>query len=131
MEFPSTRADGGIFVVAQTIPIDCFRLIRQLRIGETFQSHRRHVAKPRDWLEEGNFNLQWRNSQRIIFVVISDRKLVLDVVQEMPETASLQEIVDELLLLTTVKERLARAEKGQRGVPHEDVVKMLDQWITE
>ena len=62
---------------------------------------------------------------------MSDRELVLDAVREMPETASLREILDELSLLETIKERLARAEKTQRGVPHEDVVKMLDQWITK
>jgi len=62
---------------------------------------------------------------------MSDRQLVIEAVQQMPENLTIGEIVDELLLLTTVKERLARAEKGQRGVPHEDVVKMLDQWITE
>ena len=48
----------------------------------------------------------------------------------MPESASIVEIMNELALLATVKERLACVEHGQRGVPHEDVVKMLDQWIT-
>ena len=62
---------------------------------------------------------------------MNDRELVLGAVQEMPDTASLREIVDELLLMTTVKERLARAEKGQPGVPHEKVVKLLDKWITK
>ena len=63
--------------------------------------------------------------------VMSDRELVLGTVQEMPETASLREIVDELLLMATVKERLARAEQGQQGVPHEEIVKLLDGWITK
>ena len=65
---------------------------------------------------------------------MSDRELVLGTVQEMPETASLREIVDELLLMATVKERLARAERaeqGQQGVPHEEIVKRLDGWITK
>ena len=60
---------------------------------------------------------------------MSDRELVLDAVQEMPATASLHEIVDELRLLDDVKKRLAKSERGERGVPHEDVVKMLDSWI--
>ena len=60
---------------------------------------------------------------------MSDRELVLDAVQEMPATASLHEIVDELRLLDEVKKRLAKSERGERGVPHEDVVKMLDSWI--
>lgn len=60
---------------------------------------------------------------------MSDRELVLDAVQEMPETASLRQIVDELLLLDEVKRRLAKSEKNMGGTPHEDVVKMLDSWI--
>ena len=62
---------------------------------------------------------------------MSDRELVLDAVQEMPETASLHEIVDELLLLDEVKKRLAKSERGEPGVLHEDVFKMLDSWITK
>jgi predicted transcriptional regulator len=61
---------------------------------------------------------------------MSDRQLILEAVEQMPESASIVEIMDELALLTTVKERLAQVENGQRGVPHEEVVKMLDQWIT-
>jgi len=60
---------------------------------------------------------------------MSDRKLVLEAVQEMPETASLHEIVDELLLLDEVKKRLAKSERGEPGIPHEDVAKLLDSWI--
>jgi hypothetical protein len=62
-------------------------------------------------------------------MVMSDRELVLDAVQEMPETASLHEIVDELLLLDEVKRRLAKSERNERGIPHEEAVKMLDSWI--
>ena len=62
---------------------------------------------------------------------MSDRELVLDAVQEMPATASLHEIVDELRLLDEVKKRLAKSERGERGVPHEDAVKMLDSWIAK
>jgi hypothetical protein len=65
------------------------------------------------------------------FGVMSDREIVLDAVQDMPETASLQEIVDELLLLDEVKKRLAKSEHGVGGIPHEQVVKMLDSWITK
>ena len=60
---------------------------------------------------------------------MSDRELVLDAVQEMPETASLHEIVDELLLLDEVKKRLAKSERNERGIPHEQAAKMLESWI--
>jgi hypothetical protein len=62
---------------------------------------------------------------------MSDRQLILEAVKQMPESASIAEILDELTLLATVKERLARVEKEQQGVPHEEVVKMLDRWITK
>ena len=60
---------------------------------------------------------------------MSDRELVLDTVQEMPETASLREIVDELLLLDEVKKRLAKSDQNKGGVPHGEVLKMIDSWI--
>ena len=65
------------------------------------------------------------------FSVMSDRELVIDAVQEMPGDLSIKQIVDELLLLGEVKERLAKSERGTPGVPHQDVVKMLDSWITK
>ena len=65
------------------------------------------------------------------FSVMSDRELVLDAVQELPDNLSFRQIVDELLLLDEVKSRLAKSERGTPGVPHEDVVKMLDSWITK
>jgi hypothetical protein len=65
------------------------------------------------------------------FCVMSDRELVLDAVQELPDNLSFREIVDELLLLDEVKSRLAKSERGTPGVSHEDVVKMLDSWITK
>ena len=60
---------------------------------------------------------------------MSDRELVLDAVQDLPDNLSFRQIVDELLLLDEVKSRLAKSERGVPGVPHEDVVKMLDSWI--
>jgi hypothetical protein len=61
---------------------------------------------------------------------MSDRELVLDAVRGLPDSLSVREIVDELLLMEAVKSRLAKSEGGVPGVPHEDVVKMLDSWIT-
>ena len=63
---------------------------------------------------------------------MSDRQLILEAVQEMPEKASFPEILDELLLLGTVKQRLARVESGEAsGQPAEKVAELLRQWITE
>ena len=62
---------------------------------------------------------------------MSDRELVMDAVRGLPDNLSVREIVDELLLLDEVKTRLAKSERGTPGVPHEDVVKMIDSWITK
>jgi hypothetical protein len=64
-------------------------------------------------------------------MVMSDKQLILDAIQQMPEQISTEEILDELLLLNEVKKRLAKSERGVPGVPHEDVVKMLDSWVTK
>ena len=63
------------------------------------------------------------------FDVMTDRQLFLEAVRQMPEQASVQEILDELLLLNDVKKRLAKSERGERWIPHENVLKMLDSWI--
>jgi hypothetical protein len=62
---------------------------------------------------------------------MSDRELILDAVREMPETASTHEIIEELLLLDEVKSRLAKSDRNEGGVPHEEVAGMLDSWITK
>ena len=54
----------------------------------------------------------------------------MDAVQDMPETASLHEIVDELLLLDEVKMRLEINPQG-KGVPAEVLLQQVSSWITK
>jgi hypothetical protein len=61
---------------------------------------------------------------------MSDRQLVLETVKDMPETASLHEIVDELLLLDEIKRRLGKNPKG-KGLPAEQVLQHVSSWITK
>lgn len=61
---------------------------------------------------------------------MSDRELVLDAVQEMPESASIREIVDELLLMQTVRERLAKNPQG-KGVVAEELLGQMSSWVTK
>jgi hypothetical protein len=61
---------------------------------------------------------------------MSDRQLVLEAVQEMPETLSLHEIVDELLLLEEVKRRLEKNPTG-KGVPAEELLQQVSSWVTK
>jgi len=58
---------------------------------------------------------------------MSDRELVLDAVQEMPENLTIREIVEELLLMETVQARLAKNPQG-KGVPAEELLRQVSSW---
>jgi hypothetical protein len=64
------------------------------------------------------------------FRVMSDRELILDVVQEMPPSASFSEIMDELMLLATVRGRLEKNPQGA-GVPADELLKQVASWATK
>jgi hypothetical protein len=59
---------------------------------------------------------------------MSDRELVLDAVQEMPETASLREIADELQMMAALRERMEKNPRG-RGVAAEELLQQVSSWI--
>jgi predicted transcriptional regulator len=61
---------------------------------------------------------------------MSDRQLILEAVQQMPELTTAAEILDELALLASVKMGLEQSAWGV-GVPHEQVVKLLDKRISK
>ena len=61
---------------------------------------------------------------------MSDRQLILEAVQQMPEQASAEEILDELVLLTEVKKRLEKNPRG-KGVPAEKLLQQVPSWITK
>ena len=61
---------------------------------------------------------------------MSDRELILEAVRKMPSDASAAEILNELALLESVKIGLAQSDRGD-GVPHEQVVKLLDKWTSK
>jgi hypothetical protein len=61
---------------------------------------------------------------------MSDRELVIDVVRELPDNLSVREIVDELLLMETVRERLAKNPQG-KGIPAEALLDQVSTWVTK
>jgi hypothetical protein len=61
---------------------------------------------------------------------MSDRELVIDVVRELPDDLSVREIVDELLLMETVRERLAKNPQG-KGIPAEALLDHVSTWVTK
>jgi hypothetical protein len=61
---------------------------------------------------------------------MSDRQFALEAVQEMPETASLREIADELQIMATVRERIEGNPKA-KGVSAEDLLRQVSSWVTK
>jgi predicted transcriptional regulator len=61
---------------------------------------------------------------------MSDRQLLLETIQKMPDSATMPELMDELRLLTSVQEGLEESDR-EEGVPHAHVAQLLDEWITK
>jgi hypothetical protein len=59
---------------------------------------------------------------------MSDREFVLDAVQELPDNLSFREIVDELMLMDTLRERLEKNPTG-KGVPAEELLRQVSSWV--
>ena len=59
---------------------------------------------------------------------MSDPDLVLDAVQDMPETASLREIADELQMMAAIRERMEENPRG-RGVAAEELLRQVSSWV--
>jgi hypothetical protein len=60
---------------------------------------------------------------------MSDRQVILEAVQQMPEQASAQEILNELLLLETIRERIEKNPQG-KGLAAEELLKQVSSWVT-
>ncbi len=61
---------------------------------------------------------------------MTDRQIVLETIQKMPEAASMTEIMDQLRLVASVRVGLEESERGE-GVPHQRVAQLLEGWITK
>jgi hypothetical protein len=61
---------------------------------------------------------------------MSDKQLILDAIRQMPEQASAEEILDELLLLATIRERLEKNPQG-KGIPAEELLPHVETWVTK
>ena len=64
------------------------------------------------------------------FEVMSDRQFILEAVQQMPEEASTEEILSEIAMLASIQRGREQIKRGE-GVPHSEVVKRFNSWITE
>lgn len=60
---------------------------------------------------------------------MSVKQLALDAIQQLPEDADMADVQEEMALLAALEEAEVDVQAG-RVVPHADVVKKLQQWIT-
>jgi len=58
---------------------------------------------------------------------MSDKELVLDRIQHLPESASLSEIVEELQVFAAIQEGKKAADEG-RTKTHEEVKQLFAEW---
>jgi len=61
---------------------------------------------------------------------MSDKDIAISTIRELPESASLEEISEEIAILTAIRRGEAAADAG-RVTPHEEVRKKLSSWISE
>jgi hypothetical protein len=61
---------------------------------------------------------------------MSDRQLIIEAVQQMPENLTIREILDELALMETVRARLEKNPQG-KGVLAEELLQQVASWATK
>jgi predicted transcriptional regulator len=61
---------------------------------------------------------------------MSDKEAVIELVKRLPPDVSLRDIVAEIEFIAAVREGLGEIEQG-KGIPIEEVEKMIDTWTTK
>ena len=61
---------------------------------------------------------------------MSDKQMVMDVVRELPEESTLEEILEQVRILAALQRSAEDADAG-RVIPHEEVKKRAASWSTK
>ena len=61
---------------------------------------------------------------------MSQKELVLDAIQELPDDASIDQIADRVEFLSEIQKGIDDIDCGDT-VPHEEIKKQLAAWLTE
>lgn len=61
---------------------------------------------------------------------MSDKQLVLDSIERLPEDASLETIAERVEFLAAVRKGLAQIERDET-VPHDEVKRQLATWLSQ
>ena len=60
---------------------------------------------------------------------MTDRDLALSTIQRLPEDVSLEEVTDEIALISALRDGIREADEGKKR-SHEDVKEMLNSWLS-
>lgn len=61
---------------------------------------------------------------------MSQKEIVLDAIQELPDDASIDQIADRVEFLAAIQKGIDDIDRGDT-VPHEEIKKQLAAWLTE
>lgn len=61
---------------------------------------------------------------------MSNKEAVIELVKRLPSDISLREIAQEIEFIAAIQEGLEEIDQG-KGIPLEDVEKMIDSWTTK
>jgi hypothetical protein len=68
--------------------------------------------------------------RRAILQTMSNKELVADLVERLPDNASLLDIAREIEFVAGVREGFAQLDRGE-GTPLEEVTRQLPSWISK
>jgi hypothetical protein len=63
-----------------------------------------------------------------IFINVSQKEIVLDVISELPDEVSLKEIAEKIEFLAAIQKGIDQLDRGE-GIPHEEVKRQLATWL--
>ena len=59
---------------------------------------------------------------------MTQKKLVLDVINELPDETSLDEIAERIEFLAAIQKGIDQLDRGE-GIPHDEVKRQLATWL--
>ena len=65
-----------------------------------------------------------------MFSGMSDKQLVLDSIERLPEDASLDAIAERVEFLAAIRKGLGQIERGET-IPHDEVKRQLAAWLSK
>ena len=61
---------------------------------------------------------------------MSQKELVLEAIQELPDDASIDQIADRVEFMSAIQKGICDIDRGDT-IPHEEIKKQLATWLTE